>query len=185
MTLEHLLETWGLPALFCGSIVEGDGVALLGGVLAHRGIFPFEAAALVLAAGAFAVDQSMYFLGRHGARLGFVRRLVARPATRGLLDRIGRRPVAFCLVFRFLYGLKTLGALAIGAAGVPALTFLALDVVVCLAWAHLLAAIGFGAGHAIEATFGRLPLHRHLTVALGALLLFGGMFLMIRRRCRG
>lgn len=184
MALEQLLASWGLPALLLGSIAEGDGVAFLGGVLAHRQIFPFEAAALTVAAGAVAIDQTMFHLGRYGAGLGFVRRLLARPAARGLLGRIGRRPVAACLAFRFIYGLKTLGALTIGAAGVSVLSFTTLDLVACLVWAHLLTALGFGAGRLIEVAFGHLPLHHHLLIALAVLVALAGALMLMRRQSR-
>ncbi len=128
MTLENVLSDWGLPGLFLGAMAEGEGVAIFGGVLAHRHIVSFEGAALVVAAGAFAIDQLIFRLGRHAGRFVTVRRALSRSEAQRLLARIVARPVLFCLGFRFVYGMKTLGALAIGSAGVPALRFALLDI---------------------------------------------------------
>lgn len=166
MAFEQILAEWGLPAVFAGTVLEGDGVAFMGGVLAHRGLFPFEAAALASTAGGFAIDQIMFHIGRHLARFPRARRALGRPAARRITDWVRTHPDRICLSFRFLYGMKTLGALTIGAASVPPLRFAVLDLIGCLIWAHAVTALGFGAGQAIERIFGRLEIHRHLGVAL-------------------
>lgn len=141
-------------------------MAFLGGVLAHRGLFSYEAAALAATCGAFAIDQAMFHVGRHSARIPFARRLLTRPAAQKVLARLGQRPVLWCLGLRFVYGMKTIGALALGASGVAPATYLALDLISAALWAHAVTAVGFGAGHAIELMLGRLALHRQLAVAL-------------------
>lgn len=166
MALEQILADWGLPAILVGCMVEGDGSAFLGGVLAHRRLLPYEAAALAASAGAFLVDQSVFALGRRASGLRVVGRLLARPAVQAGLAKVARRPVLFCLGFRFVYGMKTLGALALGASSVPALRFMALDLVAAVVWGHLLTGFGYGAGEAIVRLFGSLALHRHLALAI-------------------
>jgi membrane protein DedA with SNARE-associated domain len=182
MALETLLATWGLPAIFAGTIVEGEAVAFIGGVLAHRGLFPYEAAALAATGGAFAVDQAMFHIGRHSARIPFARRLLARPLADRALARLGQRPLMSCLGVRFIYGMKTLGALALGASGIAPLTYLVLDLISAAVWAHAVTALGFGASHGIEAMLGKLSLHRHLAIA--AVLVAGVVILadLARRR---
>lgn len=166
MSLEALTSAWGLPAVFAGTIVEGEGVAFLGGALAHRGFFSYEAAALAATGGAFAVDQAMFHIGRHSARFAFAGRMLARPAARNMLARLGQRSVLWCLGMRFIYGAKTLGALALGASGIAPALYLALDLVSAAIWAHAVTALGFGAGQTIETLFGRLSLYSHLAIAI-------------------
>ena len=40
MTMESLIAAWGLPALTVGTLFEGDAVAFVGGLMAHRGLVP-------------------------------------------------------------------------------------------------------------------------------------------------
>lgn len=180
--IEHLLSDWGLPAVVLGSLLEGEGAAFLGGVLAHRHLFPFEFAALAAALGAFLADQGIYWFGRHAQRFGPARRALETPAARGVMDQLRRREVLVCLGFRFVYGMKTLGALSIGAAGVPPWRFAALDAVAVMVWAHLLVALGYGAGRGIERLLGRLELHLHLAIALVLAIALWAAFAFWRRR---
>ena len=184
MSLETLLSAWGLPAVFAGCIVEGEGVALLGGVLAHRRIFSYEAAAMAATGGAFAIDQAMFHIGRHSARIPFARRLLARPAAQNALAMLGQRPVLWCLGLRFVYGMKTIGALALGASGIAPATYLALDLISAALWAHAVTALGFGTGNAIETILGRLALHRHLAVVLALVAVAAVLAEVARRRFR-
>lgn len=184
MALEQFLTHWGLPAIFFGTIVEGEGVSFLGGVLAHRRLFPFEAAALAAAAGAWVADQAIFHAGRHAARIGPARRILAHPRAEGALSRLRRRPSLYAFLLRFLYGFRTIGALSLGAAGLPPLRFALIDLAAVLIWAHAMTAFGYGAGRAIEQAFGRLALHHHLGVAVLVALTAIGLasWLILRRR---
>lgn len=181
MALEQILATWGLPAIFAGALAEGEGAVFLGGVLAHRGLFPYESAALAAAAGAFIIDQAMFHIGRRSSRFGFARRALDAPRATALLGRLSRRPLLSCLGFRFVYGLKTLGALALGASGVAPATFLALDLVAALVWGHAITALGYLTGQGIARAFGRLALHHHLGIALLAFLAATALVVALRR----
>ncbi|MCB2110005.1 MAG: VTT domain-containing protein [Defluviimonas sp.] len=182
--IEDVLSQWGLPAVFAGAFAEGEVAAFLGGVLAHRGFFSFETAALAASAGAFAVDQLVFHIGRHAARFPRAARALGRPAAQALLGRLRQQPVLTCLGFRFLYGLKTVGALALGASTLSPVRFAWLDLVSALVWGHLLTGLGYGAGQAIERAFGRLELHQHLGIVLAvlAVLLLAAEVLRRRRR---
>lgn len=180
MALEQFLAQWGLPAIFAGTLAEGEGVAIFGGVLAHRGLFPYEYAALAAAAGAFVIDQAVFQIGRHASRFAMARRMLDAPRAQSLLARLAHHPLLFCLGFRFVWGLKTLGALALGAAGVAPMTFLALDLLATLLWGHAMTALGFLAGQGIERVLGRLALHHHLAVAVLALVAVAAVAVVFR-----
>lgn len=182
MSLETLMAAWGLPAIFAGTIVEGEGVAFLGGALAHRGLFSYKSAALAATAGALAVDQTMFHIGRHSTRFAFAARMLSRPVASDLLARLGKRPILACLGIRFVYGIKTLGALALGASGIAPATYFVLDLISAAIWAHVVTALGYGAGHAIETMFGKLSLHRHLAIAVGVVVIATVLAEVIRRR---
>ena len=191
MRFEHLIETLGLPGMVVGTILEGDVVAFLGGVLAHRGLFAFEAAALAGALGAFLVDNLFFWIGRHmigrhmGQR-GFVRRLLDRPGVERWHGVLRRHPVLAVLGFRYVYGMKSAGAVLIGTTGLTWFRFAVLDALAVVLWCNALMALGYGAGRTIEAALGRQHLALHLGLALGLfLVLAGAAFLWARRARKG
>ncbi|MCB2129572.1 MAG: VTT domain-containing protein [Rhodobacteraceae bacterium] len=182
MPLEQLLAQWGLPAVFLGTVAEGEGAAFLGGVMAHRGLFSFEAAALAAAAGAFLIDQIMFQVGRHATGFAFAQRLLARPAAASVLQHVRARPILACLSIRFIYGLKTVGTLAIGASGIRPLSFVLLNLISTLVWSHIVTGLGFGVGTAIERLWGRVALHSHLSAALVLAVALIAVAEVLRRR---
>ena len=68
MTMESLIAAWGLPALTVGTLFEGDAVAFVGGLMAHRGLVPLAGAWAAVTAGAMAVDNALFHIGRHSGR---------------------------------------------------------------------------------------------------------------------
>ena len=109
--------------------------------------------------------------------------LERRPAWRARLGRVSalleRRPAAFVLGFRFLYGLRVISPFAIGLTSFPARTFLVLNATGAALWAVLFGVAGYLFGAALEAAIGRAE--RYEAVAFGALALAGAAIWLIRR----
>lgn len=168
--VSSLIESWGLPALFLGGLVEGDGAGVLGGALAHRGAFPPLAAFAAVTGGAALADQLWFHMARHHRKAPWLRRLVARPAAARLLALAEHRPVLASMAFRFVWGLRTLGPLALGLSAVPARLYVPCSLLAVTAWGALVTALGYGAGHLIERLFGRLETASHLALVLGLML---------------
>lgn len=186
MNLEHLIQSLGPWGMLVGTILEGDVVAFLGGVLAHRGLFPFEVAALAGALGAFIVDNLFFWVGRHMGQRAFVRRILEKPGVGIWHARLDRHPVLAILGFRYVYGMKTAGAVMIGTTRVSWARFAALNAVAVILWCNAFMALGYVAGTAIEAAFGRRHLALHLGLALAVFLVLAvGAFLWARRVRKG
>ena len=183
MTFDSLIAAAGLPGLFLGTMAEGEGIAVLGGVLAHRDLFPVELVALVVAAGAITSDQLFFALGRWAGQGRLAARLLDQGPVQGLHRRLARHPTLSVLGFRFLYGLKIAGAVLIGTSDIGWRRFAVLDAVSCLVWAHLYVGLGFVAGHTITRFFGQLALHLHLAIAVGLVLAAAwALHRLLRRR---
>ena len=56
---------------------------------------------------------------------------------------IDRHPLPFCFAFRFLYGFRIAGPLAIGVSDVPARTFAIVNFVSAAVWATVFTLIGY------------------------------------------
>ena len=183
MTLETLVGTYGYPALFAGVSMEGETVVLIAGYLAHSGYLRLPIVVLTAFCGAFAADQFFFQLGkRKGSRL-----LERRPHWQPRIDRVrhflARYQVIAILSYRFLYGMRTITPLVIGASGFPARRFLLLNMISTALWATVVATAGYYFGHTLE-LFLIEAKQLELWVLFAILLLSGGAWLLHFRHRR-
>jgi membrane protein DedA with SNARE-associated domain len=179
--LEAFLARYGALALFIGVGVEGESVAILGGMLAQHGAVRFPEALAAAAAGSFLADQVLFLLGRYFRDHPLVVRLTDKAAFRRAFAAFERNPSAFVFAFRFLYGLRTVSPIAIGTSKLPGARFLALNAPAAVVWAGLFTSLGYFFGHGIEAFFGRLHGVGHLlAVATGVGLIAVAALLIVR-----
>jgi membrane protein DedA with SNARE-associated domain len=64
MPLESLIATYSYPALFAGTVLEGEAVLIIAGFLAYRGYLELPYVILVAFLGAFLGDQLFFQIGR-------------------------------------------------------------------------------------------------------------------------
>lgn len=185
MSIESLLQHYGLATLFLGAGIEGEAVVVAGGALAHRGFFPLAGAMAAAAAGSFVADQLWFFAGRRCRSHRWVRAAHERPAFARALAFFRRYPVAFIFAFRFLYGLRTVSPIAIGTTDVSARLYVIVNLVSAIVWGILFAAIGYHVGHAFETFIGRLVPDTPVLIAILAVLLAAaGGYALWRWRAR-
>ena len=77
------------------------------------------------------------------------------------LSFIERYPNSFILAFRFLYGLRMAGPVALGVTRVSALRFFILNFIGAVIWAATFTLAGYFFGEAIEAFFGQVKAFEH------------------------
>ena len=186
MQIEHLISQYGPLAVFVGAGLEGETAVLLGGVFAHRQLFPFWQAAVAAVFGSFLVDQIWFFVGRYAHRLAIVQRFMKTKAAARVHRLLEQHPTGFILAFRFIYGMRTVSPIAIGLSSVPALRFVILNFIAAVVWAVLITSIGYLFGNAVEMLFGRLKLHLHMLIAIAAIaVILTALAYLIRRQMRG
>jgi membrane protein DedA with SNARE-associated domain len=183
VTLESLIAAYGLPMVLLGSALEGETAALLAGMAAHRGWLSLPAVMAALTLGSFINDQGLFLVGRRLGRTARVQGWLAKPAAKRAVDLLERRPLVFLLSFRFLWGLRTVSPLVIGASKVPARLYLVCNVVAAIVWGVLFASLGYVFGAAITRAFGRIQHAEHLLLlAVPIALLIGLGHHLARRR---
>lgn len=165
MSIELLIEKYGLLGVFLGAGVEGETVVLLGGILSHRGLLPFWPVALAAAAGSFVADQLLFLAGRFARSNPAVRRILEEPALTSVQRLLERHPTGFVFAFRFIYGMRTISPIAIGTTNIPTAKFVVLNATAALLWGPLFTFLGFYFGQGIEQMLGRLSLSHHLLAA--------------------
>ena len=192
-TFQALADQYGYAALFAGVLLENAGVpvpgetaVLVSGFLASpAGGVHFDIVWVIALTVAAAVigDNIGFWLGHRWARprlqqgRGF---LFLTPKALQLaenyFDRYGLWTVFFA---RFITGLRVVGALAAGTAGMAWPHFLAANAAGALAWATTMSLLGYFCGHSWEL------LHKWLgrggLVILGCVIVLAGLPYLLRR----
>lgn len=150
MDFGQLVAQIGPWAIALGAGFEGETAAIAGGVMAHHGLFPPWAAFLATAFGAFLADEIFFQIGRRFRDRPFVVHIRQKSAFAKAVGFIERYPTGFILVFRFLYGLRTVSPVAIGLSTIPLRRFAVLNAIACLIWSAVFTTIGYLFGPTVD-----------------------------------
>jgi membrane-associated protein len=192
--LESWCQTYGYPILFAGVMLEnaglpvpGETAVLVGGFLASEGggrYFDIRLVIIGVAAAAVIGDNIGYWLGRQWARprlLAGRRFLFLNQRTLQIAETYFHRFGSWTIFFaRFITGLRVIGALAAGTAGMPWMRFLAANACGAVVWSVTISLLGYYFGenwHLLEKWLGRGGL-----IALICVLLVGVPFIWRRVR---
>lgn len=184
MTLEHLVANYGSFGLFVGASLEGEGIAMLGGIMSHQHLIGFWPAIISLALGSFLADQLFFLLG-HGWRNSAIVRSVQGSAAGGrVLTTFNAHPNVFAFSLRFLYGLRMAGAVTIGTTNFPWPRFLLLNAISALIWSTAWVTLGYVCGQAVARLFERLSSLSHFVLAGVAAILCVAVVAVVASRRR-
>ena len=156
MTLESLIDTYGYLAILVGTFFEGETVLVLGGLAAYREYLRLPWVILAAFVGTLCGDQLFFYLGRvHSQAI-----LAKRPSWKARVEKAQKLVERFrnplILVFRFLYGLRTVTPFVIGMSTVPTGQFVILNVIGAMVWAIIVGTGGYLFGSALEVVIGNI-----------------------------
>lgn len=172
------IERYGYLAVFVGGILEGETTFLLAGYAVSQGYLGALPAYLAAVAGGTAGDNAYYWLGRLRGpalirRFPALRKLRARAVL--LLRRWGR---ATAFLTRFVYGLRIILPMSMGAARLRYPVFLLFELLGSLSFAALYLSLGYLFGETLQEALGRIRPYEKFVVA--GLLLLGAAAWAVR-----
>lgn len=145
------LKSYGYLILFIGTLLEGEAVVIIAGALAHAGVLDLPTVILVSWLGSTINDQVLYQVGYHyGEKLvlylpRFLRRHVNQ--AEGLIRRFGDWVT---LLFRFIYGTRTITPILLGVHRYPPRRYLWMNPAAAGIWAAAIAGIGYLLGASLR-----------------------------------
>jgi len=181
--LESFVLRWGYVAIGLGMLFEGEAILVVGGALAHRGLLSLPLVMVAAFFGSVASDQLWFQLGRRFGRRYFER----RPHWRARADRIdawmSRHGALFVFGFRFVYGIRTVTPIALGASAYPAPRFALLNVLSAAVWSVAFGGAGWILGASLETALQRSTRVEEIVGVVVVLALSVGLVSrMVRRR---
>ncbi len=182
--MEAFIAHWGYVAILFGTVLEGEAVLVAAGAMAHHGLLSLHWVITAAFVGSVLGDQAWFLAGRRYGKPFMTKRpkLAERAGVvQTWLDKYG----AFYLIgFRFMYGLRTVTPLLLGATGFSERRFLLFNVIGAALWAMAFGEVGYGLGEGLRQLLARRGhAHEHLLMgAAVALLIALVWFLRIRKR---
>ncbi len=150
MVADHFIAQYGYAAVLVGSFFEGETVLLLGGLAAKLGHLQLVWVIAAAFVGTLCGDQLYFFLGRHFGRRWLLRKPHWRRKAARLDELIARWGVLLILVFRFMYGVRTVAILVFGMSDISIPRFAALNAMGALIWAIAVGSLGYFFGHGVD-----------------------------------
>lgn len=181
VTLSGLVAQYGYAAVFVGTLLEGETMLVLAGFAAQQGYLQLHWVILIALLGGFLGDQCYFWLGRrHGSWvLSHFPRLV--PVFGRANQLIERYHEVLIVGIRFLYGLRTVGPMALGMSAVLAWRFVLFNALGAVIWAIAIGSAGYLFGQALTLLLNDL---KKLEELLLLVILFGGVAVWGWRRWR-
>jgi len=171
--LESFVQSYGYGALFLGTLLEGETILILAGLMAHMGLMKLPLVILVAVLGSFLGDQFYFFLGRRqGAAL-----LDRHPAWRRRAEKAQRAMHRYrngiMLGFRFVYGMRIVTPLLLGMdRTIRVRRFILLNLIGAALWSTVVATGGYYFGRVLKILLADV---RHYELALLLVVLLIGI----------
>ena len=165
LSLHQLIEHFGALGVGLGGAIEGESAVVIGGAMARAGLFSPWWAALAAFVGAWASCQLFFLAGRSQRDHRLVHRITDKPVFARALKMIDRHPRLFCFGFRFIYGFRVAGPIAISMSHVRARDFAWLQLLSAAIWGPGLVWLGFAFGKQIVALVKLLLTPEHAAIA--------------------
>ncbi len=182
--IEHLIREYGLIAIFIGCALEGDTVALTGGILTYQGLMLFWPVVLSAAAGAFATDTATFWLARRFREHPRVLRAVSHPLAQRFTATLLSRPLLLACVFRFIPGGRTVAPVMLATAtSIRGKTYTIATAISASIWGLLMVSMGRELGEFMTGVLGhftRTEIILIVALAILALLLMSALWRFFR-----
>lgn len=146
MHITHWVQEYGYIAILLGAFLEGETVLLIAGFAAYGGYLSLPWVVAAATGGSFAGDQLYFGLGKRYESQILQRFPAIEPRIEQVRTLIQRYHRPFILGIRFLYGLRTVGPIAIGMSDVTWRQYTPLNFLAALLWALAIGSAGYAFG---------------------------------------
>jgi len=173
---KQFVENWGYIAVFLGSLVEGESVIFMAGFFAHEGYLSLPKVILVAFSATLLADQATFFIGHFYGNRIIDKFPTLKPRAERAFRLLKRYDNLFIMSCRFIYGIRTISPVVIGASGIGVIRFMILNFIAAALWAVLSCFTAYYFAHIIMDKFHHFP-----KIILGIVILGGGIWFIIHK----
>ncbi len=173
------VQEWGYLAVFLGAIVEGETVILTASALAALGYLKLYKIMAITFCTTVVVDQILFQVGKRYGPAFFEKYPKLLPGANKAFRLLHRFDRWFILSFRFIYSIRVISPIVIGAAKVESKRFTRLNILSALIWTVVSCGSGYMMGDMLEKVLKNLEIFKqYLTIGLGIAALIAVTFLL-------
>lgn len=177
MDISPFINHYGYLAIVLGCMIEGETVAVLGGIAANHSL-SLPMVYLMAFGGAWLCDSVLFLVG-HYYGPAIIKRLPKYQHRIDKMERMIRKHDMLAIIgLRFLYGLRTIGPISIGIVGVNSVRFIICNAVGSALWSAIFVTIGYSAGKLFEEQLQKLSNNLVPLLVIAAVVF--GIFFIIR-----
>lgn len=160
---------WGAWAVAIGTFFEGETIVIAAGAMAHKGLLTFREVAVAAFIGSTLGDATWFLGGRYFGRPFIDRHPKWKKRSERIQEFTKRFGIFFVLIFRFVYGIRTVTPAVLGATHYPVARYMILNAISAAVWSIAFTSIGWGLGQGIEQVLARRG-HTYELIAAAVLL---------------
>jgi membrane protein DedA with SNARE-associated domain len=142
--------------LFLGIFVEGEMIMISSIIAAHHGYLNLWLVVIIGVLGTYSSDVFYFMLGRKKGKEWLNKNQKIKQKVQFVDHKIERYPILIFIIYRFLYGFRTVTPLVIGASGTKTGTFLFYCGLSTAIWAGTYCTIGYMFGALIKSKLGHI-----------------------------
>lgn len=146
---------WGAWAVAIGTFFEGETIVVAARAMAHKGLLTFRSVAIAAFIGSTLGDTTWFLAGRYFGRDFLDRNPKWHKRSLRIQSFTQRFGIFFVLIFRFIYGIRTVTPAVLGATHYPVGRYLFLNAISAAIWAVCFTALGWGLGEGIREVLSR------------------------------
>ena len=154
--LLEFIGSYGYLAVFLGSVLEGETIIILAGLLAEQDHMSLPIIMVVAFVGSTFGDIGWFLLGKYGGTRVLTRFPIIGRLIKGPVGLVSRKPRTLSLIMRFIYGFRTILPFSLGMSPLKTGTFMLWNAVGALLWVVTFGSIGYAFGAVIESLFCRI-----------------------------
>ncbi len=182
MTIESFVITYGYPALLVGALMEGETIVIIAGFLAYSGHLYLPWVMLTAFVGAFTADQFFFQLGKRKGKAFLEKKPNWEPRVEKIRRFLVGYQVVAILAYRFIYGMRTITPIVIGASGFSTPRFIGLNFCSTCLWSMVVSTAGYYFGHLFQLVLQ--DVERYEIVIMLTFALTGGALWFYRYRIK-
>ena len=174
MEVLYLFQQYGYLIIFAGTFFEGETTLVLGGLLANQHHLNFWLVVGTAVAASYIGHVVFYFLGKTSS-VWILKKFPSLKIKIEQAEYIIRRYETLSLfITQYVFGIRLASALSFGILDMKISKFLFLQLLSCLVWAVLFAALGFWVGSSLDSLIKNIERALLLILLLGIAFAFAG-----------
>lgn len=158
----------GYLILFIGTLLEGELIVIIAGYMAEQGLLNIWLVILVSFLGSFIIDQSLFYVGYYKGD-GLLKKF-PQGYVNGLKKVVKKFETPSILLFRFVYGTRTISPLILGSSKVNPLKFTILNFISGVIWAIVFSFGGYFIGTALSKIVKTIEIRLAIIIAIALII---------------